>query len=98
MATAAAAVVAKARRDVISHFMERNAVNAQGAVRWLPERAIQRRMLARFVRRGVIVETGDDSYYLDVPAYDRWRRSTRKRAAALIGGVAVVGAILAALA
>jgi len=98
MATAAAAVVAKARRDVISYFMERNAVSADKAVRWVPERRIKQRMLARFERRGVIVETGQDTYYLDVPAYDRWRRSTRKRAAALIGGVAVVGAILAAFA
>ena len=109
MATAAAAVVARARRDVISHFMERNAVSAGEAVRWVPDRALKQRMLARagagragtaarFVRRGVIVETAQDTYYLDVPAYDRWRRSTRKRAAALIGGVAVVGAILAVLA
>ena len=98
MATAAAAVVARARRDVISHFMERNAVSAAEAVRWVPERALKQRMLARFVRRGVVVETGEDTYYLDVPAYDRWRRSRRKRAAALIGGVAVVGAILAAFA
>lgn len=98
MATAAAAVVAKARRDVISHFMERNAVSAAEAVQWVPDRAIQRRMLARFLRRGVVVQTADDTYYIDVPAYDRWRRSTRKRAAALIGGVAVIGAILAAFA
>jgi hypothetical protein len=83
---------------VISHFMERNAVGAGGAVRWVPDRALKQRLLARLVRRGVIVETGEDTYYLDVPAYDRWRRSTRKRAAALIGGVAVIGAILAVLA
>jgi hypothetical protein len=98
MATAAAAVVAKARRDVISHFMERNAVSAAGAVRWVPDRHIKRRMLARLVRRGVIVETAEDTYYLDVPAYDRWRRGMRKRAALLMGGVAAIGAILAAFA
>jgi hypothetical protein len=98
MATAAAAVVAKARRDVISHFMERNAVSAAGAVKWVPDRRIKQRMLARLVRRGVIVETAQDTYYLDVPAYDRWRRALRKRAALLMGGVAAIGAIFAALA
>ena len=98
MATAAAAVVAKARRDVVSHLMERNAVSTATAVRWVPERSLQQRILARFVRRGVIVQTAADTYYLDIPAYDRWQRSARKRAVLMMGGVAVVGAILAALA
>jgi CTP-dependent riboflavin kinase len=97
MATAAA-IVARARRDVISHFMERNAVSSDAAVRWVPERHIQRRMLARLIRRGVLVETGEDTYFLDVPAYDRWRRSLRLRTVVLLAGVAVVGAAFAALA
>src|SRR3954451_1603252 len=98
MATAAAAVVAKARRDVISHFMQLNGVRAEAAVRWVPERRIQRRALARYVRQGVIVETTNDTYYLDVPAYDRWRRSARRRVAIALAGVAAIGAALAALA
>jgi hypothetical protein len=98
MATAAAAVVAKARRDVISHFMQLNAVNRDAAVRWLPDRRIQRRALARFVRQDVIVETSEETYYLDLPAYDRWRRSARKRMAIALAGVAAIGAALAALA
>lgn len=98
MATGAAAVMAKARRDVVSHFMAHNAVSAAAAVAWLPERRMQRRFLERFVRRGVIVETAPNTYYLDVPAYDRWQRTVRKRAVLAVGGVAVIGAILAALA
>jgi CTP-dependent riboflavin kinase len=97
MATAAA-IVARARRDVISHFMERNAVSSDAAVRWVPERHIQRRMLARLIRRGVLVETGEDTYFLDVPAYDRWKRSLRLRTVVLLAGVAVVGVAFAALA
>ena len=98
MATAAAAVVARAQRDVISYFMERNAVTAQAALHWIPDRSLNSRMVARLVRRGVLVETASDIYYLDVPAYDRWRRTARKRAAMLAGGVVLVGAILAAFA
>lgn len=98
MATAAAAIVAKARREVVSHLMQNNAVSEGSAVRWVPDRRIQRRMLDRLVRRGVIVRTADDSYYLDVPAYDDWKTSLRRRAAIAVGGVAVIGAILAALA
>lgn len=98
MATAAAAIVAKAQRDVASHFMQRNAVSAEAAVSWEPDRRIQRRMLGRLVRRGVIVETAPDTYYLDLPTYDSWRRSRRKRAAVLMGGAVAIGALFAALA
>ena len=97
MATAAAAVVAKARRDVGSHFMQLNAVSPAAAVRWIPDRHIQRRALARFVRQDVILETAEDTYYLDVPAYDRWRRAARKRLAVALAGIAAVGAAVAAL-
>ena len=97
MATGAAAVVAKARRDVISHFMQCNAVSPAAAVRWIPERRIQRRMLARLVRRGVLVETSPETYYLDLPAYDRWKRSVRRRVALLLSGVVAIGAVAAAL-
>lgn len=97
MATAAGAVVAKARRDVISHFMQGNSVGPDSATRWIPERGIQRRVLARMVDRGVIVETAPDTYFLDLPAYDEWRRSVRKRAAFALLAVAIIGAAVAAL-
>ena len=98
MATAAAAVVAKARRDVTSHFMQRNAVSSGSAVQWVPDRRLQRRVLDRFVRQDVLVQVAPDTYYLDVPAYDRWRRSARKRMAIALAGVAAVAAAVAALA
>lgn len=97
MATAAAAVVAKARRDVISHFMQQNAVSASAAIRWVPDRRVRRRILERFVRQGVIVEQAPDTFYLDIPAYDRWRRSSRKRVAIALAGLAAIGAAFAVL-
>ena len=84
MATAAVAV---AMRKVVSHLMSHNAVSPETAVHFIPERHLQRRMLARLIRREVIVETGPDTYYLDVPAYDAWRRGLRRRVALLMGGV-----------
>jgi len=98
MATAAAAVVARARREVISHFMQRNAVNESAAVHWVPERRIERRVLARLVRRGVLVETAPETYYLDPPRYDDWRHQVRKRAALALVTVVVIGAAVAVLA
>jgi len=97
MASAAAAVVAKARRDVISHFMQANAVSSDSAATWVPNRPLQQRMLERFLDRGVIVETGKDTYYLDLPEYDRWRRSIRRRLAFVVLGVSIAAAVLAAV-
>ncbi|MGE5563171.1 MAG: hypothetical protein ACM3ZV_07655 [Bacillota bacterium] len=97
MATAAAAVGAAMRRG-ISHLMGANAVSRETAIYFVPDRRLQQRMLARLIRRGVIVQTEPDTYYLDVPTYDRWRRSMRGRAALLIGGVAVAGFIAALIA
>jgi hypothetical protein len=71
--------------------MSNNAVSAENAVYYVPDRGLQRRMLARLVRRGVIVETGPDRYYLDVPAYDRWRRGLRRRVALILGGAMLAG-------
>jgi hypothetical protein len=97
MATAAAAVAAAMRR-VTSHLMSNNAVSRDSAVHYVPDRGIRRRVLARLVRRGVIVETEPDTYYLDLPAYDEWRRTRRKRVAVAMGGVAAIAAIAALLA
>lgn len=90
MATAAAAVGAAMRR-VTSHLMSNNAVGAESAVYFVPDRRLQRRVLGRLIRRGVIVETAPDTYYLDVPAYDEWRRGLRRRVALILGGVMLAG-------
>ena len=86
MATAAVAV---ALRRVTSHLMSNNAVSPETAAHFAPDRPLQRRMLARLVHRGVIVETAPDRYYIDIPAYDRWRRGLRRRLALLMGGIGV---------
>lgn len=90
MATAAAAVGAAMRR-VASYLMSNNAVGPDSAVYFVPDRHLQRRVLARLVRRGVVVETAPDTYYLDVPAYDEWRRGLRRRIALILGGAMLAG-------
>ena len=87
----ASAAVAVALRRVTSHLMSSNAVSPEMAVHFVPDRHLQRRMLARLVRRGVVVETAPDRYYLDVPAYDEWRRSLRRRIALIFGGAMLAG-------
>jgi len=97
MATAAAAVGAAIRR-VTSHLMAANAVSPESAITFVPDRRLQRRVIPRLLRRGVIVETRPDTYYLDVPAYEAWRGRMRRRAAIGIGTVVVAGALAALLA
>ena len=87
----ASAAVAVALRRVTSHLMSNNAVSPDLAVHFVPDRPIQRRMLARLVRRGVVVETAPDRYYLDVPAYDEWRHGLRRRIAFILGGAMLAG-------
>ncbi|HLO19382.1 MAG TPA: hypothetical protein VK192_02690 [Sphingomicrobium sp.] len=87
----ASAAIAVAMRRVTSHLMSNNAVSPETAVSFVPDRLLQQRMLARLVRRGVITETAPDRYYLDVPAYDRWRRDVRRRVALILGGALLAG-------
>ncbi|WP_374139809.1 hypothetical protein [Sphingomonas sp. 32-62-10] len=92
---AAAAMVARARRNVISHFMSCNAVSTEKAVSFTPSRSIERRILDRYIRAGVIVPTSTSAYYIDVPTYDAYRNNRKRNVGvamallALAGGVAV---------
>ena len=98
MATAAAAVIAKARRDVVSHFMSANAVSAESAVAYEPGRRIRQRQFERLCDAEVIRATGDGRYWIDAPRYDEWSRSRRKRVGLAIGAVAIIGALVATIA
>ena len=95
MATTAAAVMAKARRDVVSHFMAANAVSAESAVAYEPGRNIRQRQFERLCDSGVIRAAGDGKYWIDAPRYDEWSRSLRKRVGIAVGALAAIGAVLA---
>ena len=95
MATAAAAVMAKARRDVVSHFMGANAVSAESAVEYEPGRNIHQRQFERLCDAGVIRAAGDGKYWIDVARYDEWSRSRRRRVGIAVGTVVAIGAVLA---
>jgi hypothetical protein len=70
MATAAAAAVAKARRDVQHHFFSHDAVRADSAVAFEPRSRLQRRQFERMLANGVVREGKPGLYWLDVVAYD----------------------------
>lgn len=93
----AAAVVARARRKVISFFMAQNAISPDRAVAFVTNRPIERRMLDRFVAAKVLVPVGDDRFYVDVPAWDTYERRRRRRVGLFMGALAAAGAAAVAL-
>jgi hypothetical protein len=79
MATAAAALIARARREIQHHFFAADAVRADRATAFDPSNAIERRQFARMVERGIIHQEGADRYWLDVVAYDVDLRERHRR-------------------
>jgi hypothetical protein len=70
MATAAAAAVARARREIQHHFFSNNAVRPDRAVDFDPPNRLQRRQFERMRERGIIHADKNGRYWLDVVAYD----------------------------
>jgi hypothetical protein len=70
MATAAAAAVARARREIQHHFFRNDAVRPDRAVDFEPPSRLQRRQFERMRERGIIHEDKRGRYWLDVVAYD----------------------------
>src|SRR4051794_8175265 len=70
MATAVAAAVAKARRDIQHHFFSHDAVRPDRAVAFEPGRMIEQRQFERMRSRGIIREGKPGLYWIDVVAYD----------------------------
>lgn len=92
MATAAAAVVAKARRDVVDHFMHADAVTPDKAVGYSPQRRLHRRQFARLVAGGILIESAPGRWHLDMPAYAAQAKKRRRFALAGLGVAAAVAA------
>lgn len=98
MAAAVAAAAAKAQRDVVSHFLSRNAVTPQAAASFDPPRRLQRRAFERLTRAEVLKPGDNGGWYLDAPVWDSYSRRRRHIALGMAGGAAIVGALLAVLA
>ena len=97
MATAAAALVARARREIQHHFFSHDAVRPDRAVPFDPGNGIERRQFDLLLRRGVIRETDGGKYWLDVVAYDVDLRERHRRVkTALLVIIAILIVVLLA--
>jgi hypothetical protein len=74
MATAVAALMAKARREVEDLFYDNEAFSPDRAVGFEPRDHVQRRFLDQLIGEGIVREAGPDRYWMDLDAYEQMRR------------------------
>ena len=95
---AVAAMVARARRDIVRHFTAAGATAPERAVAYDPDAAgrptrIRRRLFRRMTAFGAVREPRPGLFYLDEERLDAFRWSMRKR---VVGILALAGAAVAA--
>jgi hypothetical protein len=74
MATAAAALVAKARREVDKLFFDKEAFSPDRAIEFEPRMPVQRRYLDQLIAEGTVNESEPGRYWLDLNVYRERRR------------------------
>lgn len=97
MATAAAVLVAHARRRIVSRFEQAGATSSATAIGFEPrDRPIERRQFRQLLKQGVLIETAPGRYYLDLDGLARFRKAVGKRIAGVLAiGAAALAAVLA---
>jgi hypothetical protein len=93
MATAAAAAIAKARRDVQHYFFSHDAVRADSAVAFEPQSRLQGRQFERMRSAGVIREGKPGLFWLDVVAYDLDMRARFTRVRLILLAIVIALAV-----
>ena len=93
MATAAAAIVAKARREIQHHFFSVDAVRPDRAVVFTPSGRIETGQFEKMLERGTIRREGADRYWIDVVAYDRDLQQRYRRARVAIVVLSIILAV-----
>jgi hypothetical protein len=90
MATTAAALSARARRQIQHHFFAADAVRSDRALAFEPGNGFERRHFERLREAGAIHEEGPGRYWLDLPVYDEWLRRRHSRVRIVLAAVIVV--------
>ena len=74
--------------------MTQNAASAGSAIGYAPSRGIERRVLEKLIEKGVLHVGKAGTYWLDIPAYDAWNKSRRRRAGLAARAAVAIGAAL----
>ena len=96
MATTAAALAARARREIQHHFFAADAVRPDRALAFDPANGIERRQFERMRARNIVREEKPGQYWLDVVAYDIDLRARHRRVR--IALLTVIGILLVTMA
>ena len=95
MATAAAALIARARREIQHHFFAADAVRPDRAVSFSPENNFERSQFEKMRGKDIIREVAPGKYWLDVVAYDiELRQRHRIQKIALLAVIAVLALVV----
>lgn len=84
MATAAAALTARARREIQHRFFAADAVRPDRAIAFEPANGFERRQFARLRERDIVREDMGGRFWLDLPAYDDLIRERHERVRAIL--------------
>ena len=74
MATAAAAIAGRLRREVEQLFFDNDAFSPGRAIEFEPTASIQQRYLEQLIAQGIVHEVEPGRYWFDLPAYREQRR------------------------
>jgi hypothetical protein len=94
-ATMIAAMAAKARREVREHFQDRKAFDRASAIPYDPPDSMHRRQMDFLLRRGILQDTPDDRYWIDMNAVRR--EEERRKAAGILALKIIIIAVFVAI-
>jgi hypothetical protein len=94
MATAAAAMVARARREVENLFFDNDAFSPDRAVEFDLSMPIQRRYLEQLIGEGVVHQLESGRYWFDLPAYKELKRQRLVWSMRVLGFAAIVFVVI----
>lgn len=98
MASAAAAMAARARREIQHRFFEADAVRPDRAIAFEAANGFEARQFARLRERGAIREGAAGRYWLNLPAYDIVLRERHRRVRTALIALAAIFAVYVAVA
>ncbi|MFL6758844.1 hypothetical protein [Sphingomonas sp.] len=97
MATAAAAIIGRLRREVDQLFFDNEAFSPDRAVEFEPRAPIQQRYLEQLIAEGVVREAGSGRYWLDLHIYEELRRQRFIWTMRVLGAATIIFLVIVAV-
>jgi hypothetical protein len=97
MATAAAGLAARARREVEELFFNNNAFSPDRAVEFDPRVPVQRNYLEQLIAEGIVHEAAPGRYWFDLRAYKRMQRERFVWTMRVLAAAAIVFLVILAV-